>query len=210
VTAPARVAAIVLAAGRASRFGTQKLIAPLDGAPMVTWAARAAAHSRAARAIAVLGADAERVRETLAGIAIDIVIADDHASGMSASLRAGLDALRADIDAVVIVLGDQPSVGSAIIDLVIARWEATHASIVQAMYRDGASHPVLFARAMFGELRAVRGDRAGREVLERHRDRIVYVTVDSDAPRDIDTPDDYDRARNAGADLAPRGGQPRR
>ena len=75
--------------------------------------------------------------------------------------------------AVVVALADQPDTDAARIRTVVAAWDG-QAPLVVAEADGRPSHPVLFARAVFGELRALRGDVGGRAVVERHRAGTTY------------------------------------
>ncbi len=114
----------------------------------------------------------------------------DWASGLSSSLRRGVEALGPDVDAVVVALGDQPGIDPAVVRAVIARWRATEQPIVAVRYRGVQGHPVLFAQSLFVELAATTGDRGAKSVIGRSEERVAYVDVDAPAPPDIDTPED--------------------
>jgi molybdenum cofactor cytidylyltransferase len=118
---------------------------------------------------------------------------------MSTSLRAGIDALGPDCRAALVALGDQPGVGAPVVDRLIERYRAAPAPIVAPLYRRGVrGNPVLFDRALFGELRAVTGDEGGRSVVARDASRVVLVEIDLEMPRDVDRPEDL-------TDRGPRG-----
>ena len=100
-------------------------------------------------------------------------------------------------DAVVVALGDQPLPDPDVIRRLVAAFRTSGRPIAVPVYRDGRGNPVLFAAALFGELRAVTGDRGGREVIARDPARVAEVSVDTPMPADIDTPEDYQAARRA-------------
>ena len=105
-----RVAALLLAAGRGTRFGAApKLLAEFAGEPLVRPAARAALASRAGPLLVVLGHESEGVRRALDGLAYRAVPNPDYADGLSTSLRAGFRALPPDADAALVLLGDMPA-----------------------------------------------------------------------------------------------------
>jgi molybdenum cofactor cytidylyltransferase len=186
------VAAVVLAAGLATRMGRQKVLLPLDGAPMVLRVVDAALASRAAETVVVVGHEAARVGEVLADRPATVVVNDRFAEGMSTSLQAGLAAVDPSSAAVLIVLGDQPFVTAALLDSLIERFAATGRLIVRPALDGRPANPVLLSAALFPEIRAQHGDIGGREVVERHQGDISLVPVDD--PRlvaDIDSPDDY-------------------
>ena len=147
--------------------------------------------------VVVLGGDAEAVALALAPLPVRTVVNPRYAEGQSTSLRTGLDALRPGTDAAVVALGDQPLPDPDVIRRLVAAFRASGRPIAVPVYRDGRGNPVLFAAALFGELRAVTGDRGGREVIARDPARVAEVPVDTPMPADIDTPEDYDAARRA-------------
>jgi molybdenum cofactor cytidylyltransferase len=186
-----RVAALVLAAGSSRRMaGSNKLLQPVAGVPMVRRAANAALASRSTAVVVVTGFDADAVRESLAGLDLEFANNPEHASGMASSLRAGLGALPADTDAVVVVLGDMPMVTAAHIDSLIAAFDPARGNIVVPVKGDRRGNPILWPRALFAEMQQVRGDVGARELLKIHAGRVDSVACGDDAIfADVDTPD---------------------
>jgi molybdenum cofactor cytidylyltransferase len=192
------IAAIVLAAGASTRMGRQKLTLPMpDGRPLVRLAVEQVLAAGLDETVVVLGADAEAVSATLAGVPVRTVVNPQYAEGQSTSLRAGLDALRPGTEAVVIALGDQPLPDPGVIRRLAAAFRETGRPVVIPVYRDGRGNPVLFAAALFDELRRVTGDQGGRSVITNDPDRVAEVPIDAPMPVDLDTPADYDAARRA-------------
>jgi CTP:molybdopterin cytidylyltransferase MocA len=182
------ICGLLLAAGGARRFKSQKLVAPYRGAPLVR---HAATHLGAATdlLVAVVGHDAPSVRGALTGMDVRIVENGEWEQGLATSIRAGIAELSADCEAVVIGVGDQPGIDPSVVRRVIERWRETGRPIVSASYRGERGHPVLFARSMFAELLALHGDAGARLLIERSPDRVSYVDVDRTMPPDIDTVD---------------------
>ena len=135
---------------------------------------------------------AQSVETALHGLPVRIVHAPDHADGMAASIRRGVEAVRNSADAVMIALGDQPTVRAEAFRRVVARWRATDASIVTPRYREVAipSHPMLFSAATFDELLRLHGDVGARSVVARDPARVREERLEWPAPRDIDTVED--------------------
>jgi molybdenum cofactor cytidylyltransferase len=182
------IAGLLLAAGRSSRFGGDKLLALLGSRSVLYWSAAAIAREVDALFVVVPPGSPARV-QALTGIPATLV---EHASrdeGMASSIRAGVAALPDDVDAVVIALADQPLVSPQVVRALCARWRSTPTSAVVPRYRDGDGHPVLFDRACFGALSALEGDRGARGLLERLGDGRALVDVDAAMPEDVDTPD---------------------
>ena len=185
------IAGIVLAAGAARRFGSQKLLAPVDGVPLVRRSVERLLATSLDELVVVLGSQAEAVGAALDGLGVRTVVNPAYLAGMSTSLRAGLAALRPETDATVVALADQPGVGAAIVDRLVERYRAQRAPIVAPVYRGGTrGNPVLFDRSLFDELRAVTGDEGGRTVIARDPRRVMLVEVEEEMPGDIDFPSD--------------------
>jgi molybdenum cofactor cytidylyltransferase len=147
--------------------------------------------------VVVVGDEADAVARTLSALPVRVVVNPRYAEGQSTSLQAGLGALSLDTAAAVIALGDQPLPDPGVIRRLVAAFRATGRPIVVPAYRDGRGNPVLFAAALFDELRGVRGDQGGRGVIGRDPARVTEVPVDRRMPADIDTPEDYEAARGA-------------
>jgi molybdenum cofactor cytidylyltransferase len=191
------VAAIVLAAGRATRMGSQKVLLELGGRSLVQRVVDAALGSRAARILVVVGYEAGPVSDQLEGRPVTVVVNPEYAAGMSTSLQAGVRAAGA-CDAAVFLLGDQPFVTSAQLDQLIERFAATRKAVVRPLVGGRPTNPVLLSTALFGEILEQRGDVGGREIVERHSDEVCLVPLDDpQAAVDIDSPEDYDAARES-------------
>lgn len=187
-----RVAAIVLAAGRATRMGgPNKLLADLGGKPLVRHAVEAALASAASPVVVVTGHQAEAVERALGDLTVVRVRNPDYAEGLSTSLRAGVDALPDGIDGALVLLGDMPQVSAGLIDRLIGAFDPAAGRLAVVPVREGhRGNPVLFARRFFPALRQVTGDVGGRGLLGEHGAAVVEVPVEGDgAFLDIDTPE---------------------
>jgi molybdenum cofactor cytidylyltransferase len=186
------IVGLLLAAGGANRFGSQKLVAPYRGQPLVSHAAR---RLRAATdaTIAVLGSDADAVATVLMDCDVSAIVNDYWRDGLSTSLRIGVRALPPDAEAIVVALGDQPELDSDAVRLLVEQWRATGMPIVTTRYRGVRAPPVLLAREVFGDVEALRGDNGAKPLMDRMPERVAFVDVDADIPFDVDTPADLDR-----------------
>ena len=118
------IGCVLLAAGRGSRFGPEpKLLADLDGRPLVRHAAEAALAARPRPVVVVLGAHAGAVRAALAGLDLIAIENPDFSAGLSTSLRLGLRALPPTCGAAVVLLGDMPRITAGHIDNLVAAFE---------------------------------------------------------------------------------------
>ena len=190
------IAGVVLAAGGASRFGSPKQLAELDGRPLLQHAMDAVlAVAEIDPVVVVLGASAERVREAVSLGSARVVVCEDWAEGMAASLRCGVRAA-GDADWVVITLGDQPRVTAQVIAAVAREAAAAPAGVdaVRPMYDGLPGHPVALSRAMLPGVAELRGDVGARDLLGSARIRTFEAGGLSD-PVDVDTPEELEGLR---------------
>lgn len=188
------IAAIVLAAGRSSRMGPRnKLLEIVDGKPIIVRVVDTALQSGTKPVIVVTGFEAERVANSLYGLDVTIVRNPDFEQGLSTSLRAGLPALPPDCDGAVILLGDMPQIEGADIDALIAT--AKDRNLICVPINNGnEGNPILWGAAYFPEMMQLSGDAGAKQLLAKHRERIVAVPIASDRIfTDIDTPSDLAR-----------------
>jgi molybdenum cofactor cytidylyltransferase len=186
-----RIAALVLAAGRSSRMApANKLLIEIDGVPMARRAIDAALASQAVATVAVIGNDAVRVRQAFAGCDITIVENPDFAAGLSSSLRAGLASLPADIDGVMVLLGDMPRITAAHLDRLIAAFAPGEGrAICIPTHRAKRGNPILWDARFLPDMRALDGDQGARGLIGRHADQVCEVEMPDDAVLlDVDTP----------------------
>ncbi|HEX4096297.1 MAG TPA: NTP transferase domain-containing protein, partial [Caulobacteraceae bacterium] len=203
--------ALVLAAGQASRFGAAKLIQPCRGQPVLHGALAAAFAAPVETITLVTGAHAEAVTDCAHAFAaarsdgsrLKIVHAPDHAQGLAASLRRGLDALPPHAQGVLLFLGDMPAIPTDIAQP-LADALAAGARAAAPRHQGKRGHPVAFSRALFGELLGLEGDHGAAAVLAALGDGLCLIeTADPGVLYDIDTPEDLTRAPAPGV-LAPQ------
>lgn len=193
-----RVAAVVLAAGMSRRMGgPNKLLAPIDGVPMVARVVDAFLSSRADPVLVVLGHQAGEVRAALSGRDVRFVENPQYEEGLGASLRAGIEALDETVDGALVALGDMPWIRSDHIHRLITAFDPSGpATIVVPVHDRKRGHPVLWSARHFAEMRKLGGDVGARGLLERHADAVRAVPIDDAAVhRDVDTPEMLASAR---------------
>jgi len=196
----AEIAAIILAAGRSSRFdaGAQdtKLIAPLFGKPLVRYVAEAALASRARPILVVTGHAAGKVEAALAGLDLFLIANPHYQTGLSSSLKAGIAALPKTAAGAVILLADMPRISAELIDRLIGIFEASiEAPRAVTPVRAGSrGNPVLIGRTLFDAVAHLEGDRGARRLVEAERKGVLECSVEDDAIEiDIDTRDALSR-----------------
>lgn len=196
------VAAIVLAAGSSSRMGSaNKLVARLEGTPLVVHAVETARRAGLDPVVVVTGHGRREVEAVLADQDAELVHNPDAGEGLSTSLRVGLRALEdREPSAVAVCLGDMPRVRSATLEALVDALQAeAHPGIVVPVHRRKRGNPVLWAARYLPELAALSGDVGGRELLRRFPDDVLEVEVDDPGVlADVDTPEALDALRGEG------------
>jgi molybdenum cofactor cytidylyltransferase len=162
------IAIVILAAGTSTRLGRPKQLLDLGGEPLLRHTVRNALASQAGEVVLVLGNRADDIAEAVGELGQRRVTNPDFAAGQSTSLRVGIEAVSAEADAVIVMLGDQPMVTPTMLDQIIEHFELTGAPIVQPVYGETPGNPVLLARSLFPELLAIEGDQGARGVIKSH------------------------------------------
>jgi molybdenum cofactor cytidylyltransferase len=188
---PRKVAALVLAAGQGRRMGgPNKLLATIDGRRLVRIAVEVARKSKAASVTVVTGHRAEDVKAALAGLDVTFVHNPDYASGLSTSLKAGIESLPAGIDGAIVLLADMPGIETATIDRLIDAFNpAEGALLVVPTFEGKRGNPVVWSSRFFPALKAVHGDTGGRHLIGENAASVVEIEVGSPVALDIDTPE---------------------
>ena len=188
----AEVAALVMAAGRGTRFGAgadeSKVLALLGGRPLVRHVVERALASRATQTFVVTGQAADAVAEALAGLPVTLVHNPAYASGMASSVKAGIAALPAHIDGALVMLADMPRVATATLDALIAAFAAAQSpDAVVPVHLGRQGNPVLLGRASFSEVSRLEGDAGARKLFARPGRTILPCPVDDPASSSTST-----------------------
>jgi CTP:molybdopterin cytidylyltransferase MocA len=187
------LAALLLAAGGSSRMGRPKQLIRIENEALVTRMARRLIDLKPRRVMVVTGSAWQAVNDQLSGLPLQIVHNPRWQDGMAGSLAAGVKNLPAEIDGVLIMLVDQWRVGLADLQELVQAWNADISHIAAACWHEEGRKvigpPVIFPRALFKELTALKGDRGAKAVIEKHRDRASFVAM-KNARFDLDEPQD--------------------
>jgi molybdenum cofactor cytidylyltransferase len=198
------VGGIVLAAGQSSRFraasgsDATKLMAELDGEPIVRRVVEAALAARARPIVVVTGYARNRVEAALADLDIGTAFNPNFASGLASSLKAGLAAMPLDVAGSLVLLGDMPRVGAPLIDALIEAFLARKDALAAIPLCEGRrGNPVLLGRRLFERAMRLEGDEGARRLIGAlGAGELAEVEAsDMGATFDIDTPDDLAAAR---------------
>ncbi len=192
--------ALVLAAGAGRRFGGGKLVAPLNGQPLIRLAVEAALATDVVSVTVVLGSEAEQVEQAFSPLAdprLKRLVCGDWENGLAASLRGGIDSLPGDARATLIFLGDMPHVSKALANRLLAA-VIDGAPAAMPICDGRPAHPVAVGRALFPALAKLTGDKGARDLLMQVAGTVHLVTDDPGSIRDVDTVEDLRDLQAAG------------
>jgi xanthine dehydrogenase accessory factor len=184
------ISAILLAAGRSSRYPGNKLLVPLRGRPLVLHTLEALASCPFDELLVVLGHDAQVIRPLLEGYPCRWVLNPDYESGMSGSIRAGLKALHSESAGVLICLGDMPLLRPAALHRLCQAFRSNPERITAPLAAGRQANPVIIPRCYWPEIETLRGDVGCKGIIERHPREITYVPLPMlGVLQDADTPE---------------------
>ena len=191
-SAELKIAGIILAAGLSRRMGTVKSLLPLGESLLLDRVVENARQSELESLIVVLGHDAENILKKIDFKDSRVIINPDYRMGHSSSLRAGLDAVSADTDGALFLLGDQPFVGSKTIDRLIRAFQKQPSSLIIPTCQGKRGNPVLAHRRVFKMIQGITGDTGPRVLFSKLKEEIQEVEVyDPGIHLDVDTVEDY-------------------
>ena len=185
----ANICGILLAAGAAKRFGSDKLMHPLAGGTPVAVTALANLRAAIPHVIAVVRPGVPMLENRLSEAGATVILCANADDGMGASLATAVGA-SVDVDGWVIALADMPYIRSETIGKIAASL-AAGAAIVAPAYRGERGHPVGLSARFRVQLEALRGDEGARLLLKENAGLVTLIEVDDPGVcRDIDTPAD--------------------
>ena len=191
------IIAVILSAGESSRMGRPKALLPIDGVRFIERIVATLKSTRVDEIIAVLGHNAEEMRQKVSDLPVKIVVNQDYKQGQLSSLIAAIRSIESGenhhrVDAILVHLVDHPYINVDLVNLMIDRFYETKPLIVVPRYRRRRGHPVIFSRALFAELLAAPLDQGAKTVVHAHRDQTLEIdTDDAGVTVDIDTPEEY-------------------
>jgi molybdenum cofactor cytidylyltransferase len=192
------IAAVILAAGCSTRMGgPNKLLADLGGKPMLRIVTERVLASKVSSVTVVTGHQAAEVESALAGLKVKFVRNPDFFAGLASSVKAGIAAVPANADGVVVCLGDMPRIDARLVDRLIEAFAPDRGHLIAVPVSDSRrGNPVLWSRRFFGELMKLDGDIGARNLIAAHAEAVVEVQVEGrGAFLDVDTPEALALAR---------------
>jgi molybdenum cofactor cytidylyltransferase len=199
-----RIGAVILAAGKSSRFRAgggsdpTKLVAKLDGKPIVRRVVEAALAAKARPIVVVTGYARESVEAAIADCDVSLAFNPKFASGLASSLSVGLSAMPRGIVGALVLLGDMPRIGAPLIDALIDAFLARKDALAAVPLREGQrGNPVLLSQRLFERAMRLTGDEGARRLIGALRagELVEVEAPDMGVTSDIDTPDDLAAAQ---------------
>ena len=176
-------------------MGRPKQLLRFDGETLLRRAAHAALEAGCDPVVVVTGAHAERMRDELRGLDVLEVENQRWETGMGSSVVAGVEKLleaQPGVDAVVLLLCDQPFASHEVVARLVAARHATGRDVVASQYGESYGVPALFGRALFDELTRLEGHAGAKQVIKSHAASAHFVPFPG-GEIDVDTPDDLSR-----------------
>ena len=187
-----KLACLLTAAGAGLRFGEDKLLLPVAGAPMGIHALNVLLEAPFALRVLVTSADKGYLMEAAREKGFSIVINPAPERGMSSSVRLGTGHILTSgaYDGILYAVADQPNLSPTTIARLVTAFEGQPDCIWAPEAEGRRGNPVVFPSSLFSELMAVQGDRGGRQVIAAHRELLRTIEVSPFELKDIDRKED--------------------
>ena len=186
--------AIILAAGESRRMGKPKMLLPFRGKTIIETVIDCALHAKVDGIVVVLGAFKSKVEGIIKPLPVNGVYNPLYKKGMLSSVQAGFKALPEKAEAALILLGDQPSIPSAVIDAVVGEYKKSRKPLVVPVHDKLRGHPLLIDMRYRKEVRYLDPEVGLRELLHKHHQDVQELNIeDASILRDLDDMEDYQR-----------------
>lgn len=189
------ISAVVLAAGQSARMGKPKMLLPWGKTTVIGKVISTLTEAGLSDVYVVTGGAQAELEKLLDTHPVHLVFNDQFMNGeMLTSVQVGLSNIEREIDAILIVLGDQPQIETLVVQAVIERYRSTAHELVVPSYRMHRGHPWLLGKSYWIEVLGLHPPFTLRDFLNEHNGDIDYVNVDTPSVvQDLDTREDYHR-----------------
>lgn len=186
------ICAVILAAGESRRMGTPKLLLPFGKTTMIETLVDEVLRSKSDKTLVVLGAEKEKIEQTLSNRPVENIVNSRYQEGMLSSIQAGFEALPDEVEAVLVCLGDQPLIPFFVLDKLIAAYKDTKKGIILPVYKKSRGHPILIDMKYKFEVQRISPHIGLRALVHDHPQDVLEVEVNSpQILKDFDKPEDY-------------------
>jgi molybdenum cofactor cytidylyltransferase len=189
------IGAVILAAGASTRMGTPKQLLYFKGHSLLRHTVEVAIAQECEPIVVVLGAYAEKIRNEVIKLPVVIVENQDWHLGMGASIRVGINAvnnLSKNLEAVILLLCDQPFVCDRVINQLVEAYLATRKPIIASEYAHTLGVPALFSHELFSELINIDVEKGAKQIIQKYS-HLVFPIPFAAGAIDVDTPEDYEQ-----------------
>jgi molybdenum cofactor cytidylyltransferase len=181
------ICGIIMAGGEGRRAGGAKLSRMVGEKPMLEWVVQTAVNSELSHVILVTGYEKDFGGRLAKKYSIKAVHNPDYQSGMSSTLKCGLNNLPEGTDGIAILLGDMPYLRRNTVNQIIKRFCELQEGILIPVYDGRKGHPPIMSTKYVKEMFEVSGDKGARDVIGRHQEDVTYIEVDDPGTiKDID------------------------
>jgi molybdenum cofactor cytidylyltransferase len=190
---------VILAGGASTRLGRPKQLLQYRGKTLLNHAVNEAINAKADAVVVILGKNADLFEDEIDQEEVHVVINKDWKEGMASSVRLGLDTLlkiKPYIDAVILMVCDQPYISSSVLNDLITKQQKTTKQIVTCNYGESIGPPALFHKKYFRDLAKLNGDVGARNIIEQNMHDVAMILF-PEGKIDIDTEDDYDALKKS-------------
>jgi molybdenum cofactor cytidylyltransferase len=188
------IGAVVLAAGLSKRMGKPKMVLPWGDQTVIEKVISTLLATEVKEVVVVTGGVNEEIKAALSGRPVQIVFNPDYADGiMLNSLRVGLKALKQDLDAALIALGDNPQIEERTVEMIVNDYKNVQSRIIVPSYDMHRGHPWLVNKNLWQALIQWDINQTLRDFLNQYSEEIHYINMDTPSVvMDLDTPEDYE------------------
>jgi molybdenum cofactor cytidylyltransferase len=188
------IAGVILAAGTSSRMGSvNKLLLRYNNRTVIEEVLAQMAGSGVDSILIVTGFERARIEAALAGRVTDrmqLIYNGRYRLGRAESVKCAVEHLGGRFEAILFMVGDKPGVSGQLINRAIERFRRDRPAMLYVETPRGRGHPIIFSKAVFADLKSLKGDRIGDELVEKYKGDTI-VLADDRQQIDIDTEDDY-------------------
>lgn len=185
---------ILLAAGESKRMGSPKQLLDIDGKSLLRRTAEVALATDCYPVVMVIGANKAQIAPEIIDLPLTVIDNPMWHEGMSSSVKMGMAGLYMtykDVEAVIMLVCDQPYVSVSLLERMIDVYRTKKPPIVACKYGEEVGVPALFDRKLFEELLTLSGDKGAKPIVMNHLDEAYLITFEAGSV-DLDTPEDYE------------------
>lgn len=189
------ISAIVLAAGLSRRMGTPKMVLPWGDTTVIGNIVNILIQTEINEVVVVTGGAQDQIKHVLRDFPVHLAHNSRYIEdNMVLSLKVGVSRLKGEVEAALVVLGDQPQIQTSVVQAIQNRYQKERAPIIVPSYQMRRGHPWLISKQLWGEVMNLQPPETLRNFLNTHSKHTIYIQVNTDSIlRDMDTPSDYVR-----------------